>query len=156
MRTILAIDFEKNAASPASTIQAKFFKGGAEGLVSMDGRFESKPSPTILNGTADETSGHSGGPEPIAHMKRNGLVRRLTPLECARLQSMPDDFKWPEKISKTAMYKIVGNGQASLMVWHLRQAIQKSDPSVETVIDLFCGGGVGAVGLHGRFWEYKK
>jgi len=125
--------------------------GGADYIaalvkLSMDCTFESLPSNTILNGTK-----RTGGAEPIAHMKRQGLVRRLTPLECARIQSMPDDFRWPEKISKTAMYKIIGNGQSSLQVWH-RQAVRKSDPSIETVIDLFCGGGVGAVGFHGRFW----
>lgn len=33
--------------------------------------------------------------------------------------------------------------------------IGESDPESETVIDLFCGGGLGAVGWHGRAWEYR-
>lgn len=111
-------------ASPASTVQAKYFKGGAEGLLQW-------------KKTAD------------------GLwVRRLTPLECLRLQSGPDDFRWPDGIGKTAMYRCIGNGQASLMVYRLRQCIEMVDPDSKTVIDLFCGGGIGAVGWAGRFWSY--
>jgi site-specific DNA-cytosine methylase len=32
----------------------------------------------------------------------------------------------------------------------------RSDPAIRTLIDLFCGGGIGAVGLHGRFWKWEK
>lgn len=110
---------------PSPTVQAKWFKGGAEGLLQW-------------KKTAD------------------GLwVRRLTPLECMRLQSGPDDFKWPDGIGKTAMYRIVGNGQASLMVHRLRECMERVDPDAKTVIDLYCGGGVGHVGWHGRKWEYE-
>ena len=69
--------------------------------------------------------------------------------------SGPDDFRWPSGISKTAMYKIIGNGHASIQVWHLRQALQKSDPAIRTVISLFCGGGLGDVGMHGRLWSFR-
>ena len=72
------------------------------------------------------------------------------------MQSLPDDFKWPKGISKTAMYRIIGNGQASLMVHRIAECIKLADPKIETVISLFCGGGVGDVGFHGRFWEYKS
>ena len=128
--------------------------------LSVDGRTWESRHPV-----ADETepmqtlrarSPRDGGRCTENVIKERGLVRRLAPLECARLQSMPDDFRWPEKISKTAQYKIIGNGQASAMVWHLRQAIEKSDPGIETVISLFCGGGVGDCGFHGRFWKYEN
>ena len=46
-----------------------------------------------------------GGLEPkIIHKKR---IRRLTPLECFRLQGFPDDFKKP--CSDTQLYKQAGN-----------------------------------------------
>lgn len=83
------------------------------------------------------------------------LVRRLTTWEVARLMSMPDDFRWPEKITKTAKYKIIGNGQCSLMVHHLARALQQADPQSHTVISLFCGGGVGDCGLRGKYWSYE-
>lgn len=81
--------------------------------------------------------------------------RRLTPWECLRLMSGPDSFRWPEKISKTAMYRIIGNGQCSLMSWHMSRALAATDPASRTVISLFCGGGVGDVGFHGRAWRYE-
>lgn len=82
-------------------------------------------------------------------------VRRLTPDECARLQSVPDDWVWPESVAKTHRYRIIGNGWACLMAKRLGDAFGESDPESETVIDLFCGGGLGAVGWHGRAWEYR-
>lgn len=82
-------------------------------------------------------------------------IRRLHPLECLRLQAGPDTFKWPEKIPKTAMYRIVGNGWACTMGHVFALAFHAADPSLETVIDLFCGGGLGASGWHGNFWEWK-
>lgn len=167
-------------ASPAPTVQAKWLKGGAEGLIRIvadpkhephepagtlrsGGRGHGMPNLYIATQAANQSpcptisaGSHQGGPEPVNNRIRAGFVRRLTPLECARLQSMPDDFAWPEKITKTNMYRIVGNGQASLMVLRLSEAMRAVDPEAETVIDLFCGGGVGAVGWHGRVWVYEE
>ena len=35
-------------------------------------------------------------------------IRRLTPLECMRLQTVNDDYKMP--VSDTQKYKMLGNG----------------------------------------------
>ena len=40
----------------------------------------------------------------------NGIIRRLTPVECERLQGLPDD--WTQGISDTRRYKALGNGLA--------------------------------------------
>ena len=40
----------------------------------------------------------------------NGYLRKLTPLECERLQGLPDG--WTEGGSNTARYKAIGNGMA--------------------------------------------
>lgn len=40
----------------------------------------------------------------------NGVVRRLTPLECERLQGLPD--RWTEGGSDAVRYKAIGNGMA--------------------------------------------
>lgn len=82
-------------------------------------------------------------------------VRRATPDEAARLQSVPDDWQWPEGISKSAKYRIIGNGWASGMARHMSRALGDADPQSSTVIDLFCGGGLGAAGWHGRAWSYE-
>lgn len=48
-------------------------------------------------------------------------IRRLTPLECARLQTMPDDYFWKDGkqlVSDTQIYKITGNGwTVDVIVW---------------------------------------
>ncbi len=162
-------------ASPAPTVQAKYAKGGAEGLIAVmeghghitDRKFRTdEPSETMrgaLPGCGDlliydapiETLVGSSR-EPIQNWRDKGYIRRLTPDECSRLQSMPDDFTWPAKISKTARYRIIGNGIASLMMWRLSQVLRAADPESRTVMDLFCGGGLGACGWHGRFLEYHR
>ncbi len=186
-------------ASPASTVQAKYLKGGAEGLVEItdDPRHQPhQPANSLTGGSAKAHSPNASSGyvlaidtkqqrttapvtalgsdsrhalveaepsetlcgsihEPMQNWKAKKWVRRLTVMECARLQSMPDNFKWPAKITKTAMYRIIGNGQASLMVWHLAQALAAADPEIRTAISLFCGGGVGDVGFHGRYWSFS-
>jgi len=119
---------------PAQPAQTKWYKGGAEGLVICQ---------------VDDDLRNLKSADGIA-------VRRLTPWECARLQSAPDYFRWPEKISKTQMYRIIGNGWASKMGYVFGQAFAAADPKSRTMIDLFCGGGLGAVGWHGKFWSYEN
>jgi site-specific DNA-cytosine methylase len=113
--------------APSPTVQAKWFKGGAEGLLA------------------------------VTKWKRKGelWVRRLSSLECLRLQSGPDDFAWPEGITKTAAYRVVGNGWACRMGAVFADAFAAADPDARTVASLFCGGGLGDVGWHGRFWSYE-
>jgi len=54
----------------------------------------------------------AGGPSGSASQTNNciqtaGAVRRLTPVECARLQGFPDD--WNEEVSDAQRYKQLGN-----------------------------------------------
>jgi site-specific DNA-cytosine methylase len=86
---------------PSTTIVGTFVGGQIPHVVSIDA-----PSHMI--------SGSSR--EPIQNWRDKGYVRRLTAIECARLQSVPDDFTWPAKITKTNQYRIVGNGWASSIV----------------------------------------
>lgn len=41
-------------------------------------------------------------------IRNKGLIRRLTVKECARLQTIPDWYKW--EVSDTQQYKMLGNG----------------------------------------------
>ena len=141
-------------ASPAPSVLGKWYKGGAEGLVKVDPKHPcnvpDKPGITQRSGGR----GHSGpsGPDSVT----DGVhVRRLTPQECARLQSCPDDMRWPDGISKTQQYKIIGNGWACGMAAAMSRALKQSDPESHTVIDEFCGGGLGSLGWHGRYWSYE-
>jgi len=50
------------------------------------------------------TGGHN---VPIIKDKKG--IRKLTPLECARLQGFPENYKLPENLSDSALYKQFGN-----------------------------------------------
>lgn len=45
------------------------------------------------------------------------VIRRLTPTECARLQTIPDWYKW--ECSKTQQYKMLGNGWTVEVIKHI-------------------------------------
>jgi DNA-cytosine methyltransferase len=44
-------------------------------------------------------------------------IRRLTPTECARLQTVPDWYKW--SVSETQQYKMLGNGWTVEVIKHI-------------------------------------
>ena len=75
-------------------------------------------------------------------------VYKMTIDDALIIQSVPPTFKWAEKQSKSSKWVIVGNGWASRMGYHFAKAFKAVDPSCVTVIDLFCGGGLGAAGWH--------
>lgn len=47
----------------------------------------------------------------------NGRIRRLTPTECARLQTVPNWYKWV--VSETQQYKMLGNGWTIEVIKHI-------------------------------------
>lgn len=58
--------------------------------------------------------GHGGRTINIADGVR---VRRLTPTECARLQTIPSWYKWD--VSETQQYKMLGNGWTVEVIKHI-------------------------------------
>lgn len=44
-------------------------------------------------------------------------IRRLTPTECARLQTVPDWYKW--ECSDTQQYRMLGNGWTVAVIYHI-------------------------------------
>lgn len=59
-------------------------------------------------------AGMSCGSNAVA---RSGTIRRLTPTECARLQTIPDWYEWV--VSNTQIYKMLGNGWTVEVVKHI-------------------------------------
>lgn len=49
--------------------------------------------------------------------------RRFTVRECMRIQSVPDSYVFPDSMSLSAMYRVVGNGVASRVAYHLFKAL---------------------------------
>ena len=51
----------------------------------------------------------------------NFKLRRLTPTECNRLQTIPDWYKW--LVSDTQQYKMLGNGWTIDIITHILKTI---------------------------------
>lgn len=68
-------------------------------------RFEPSKADTLL------TSG-----KPII-LDSEWMLRRLTPLECARLQTVPDWYEWI--VSDTQIYRMCGNGWTVRVIEHI-------------------------------------
>lgn len=68
------------------------------------------------NGIMPAISAELGGRNNIY---TNNIIRRLTPIECARLQTIPDWYEWV--VSDTQIYKMCGNGwTVKVIMWILR------------------------------------
>ena len=52
---------------------------------------------------------------------QNNSVRKLTPLECERLQTLPDN--WTDCISNTQRYKSIGNGWTIDVIAHILKCV---------------------------------
>lgn len=55
------------------------------------------------------TANMGGGGHNVPVIKDKWGIRKLTPLECLRLQGFKDDFSFPENMAKTHQYKLIGN-----------------------------------------------
>ena len=71
-------------------------------IYSVDGK-----SPTLL----------ASNPQDKSKIMDKGRVRRLTHNECARLQTIPDWYKW--ECSNTQQYKMLGNGWTIEVIKHI-------------------------------------
>lgn len=68
-------------------------------------RFESSKADTLLTSS-----------KPII-LDRGWALRRLTPTECARLQTVPDWYEWA--VSDTQIYRMCGNGWTVRVIEHI-------------------------------------
>lgn len=53
----------------------------------------------------------------------NSRIRRLTPTECARLQTIPEWYTW--QCSETQQYKMLGNGWTVEVIKHIFSYLNK-------------------------------
>jgi DNA (cytosine-5)-methyltransferase 3A len=56
---------------------------------------------------------------PEFYQYKDYRLRRLTPTECARLQTIPEWYKWHPDISDTQKYKMLGNGWTVEVIKHI-------------------------------------
>lgn len=67
-----------------------------------------------INGIAPTLCAGHGGMSPNIKTNR---IRRLTPIECARLQTIPDWYIW--ECSDTQIYRMLGNGWTVEVIKHI-------------------------------------
>mgnify|MGYP001011294107 CR=1 FL=1 len=67
--------------------------------------------------------GMGGHNVPIIKVKKG--IRKLTPLECARIQGFPLDYKLPN-IADSALYKQVGNSVSVPVIKAIAKQIKKA------------------------------
>lgn len=122
------------------TVSAHFHKGGADtplvvnkdvtycmGRDERSAHFEPNKADPVVQSDYKQPPIVGGG------KKLNGRVRRLTPIECERLQGLPDNWTAEGltedgkvvKMSDSARYKMIGNGMAQPCADYVIQRITK-------------------------------
>jgi DNA (cytosine-5)-methyltransferase 3A len=61
---------------------------------------------------------------------QHGRVRKLTPVEYERLQTLPDNYT--EGISNTARYTVCGNGWSVDVIAHIFKGLRKENTNENT------------------------
>jgi site-specific DNA-cytosine methylase len=83
--------------------------------------------PTEAQGRAGSSSEYMDSVSKVA--KLTGRIRRLTPIECCRLQNIDDGYFYDKEgkniISDSAIYKAVGNGFTVDMFVHFLKYLPK-------------------------------
>ena len=99
-----------------------------------------------MNGKAPTLLTMQGGnrePKVATYSNNGGRIvdvegmtwRKLTPLECERLQGLPDDYT--NHVSKTQRYKMIGNGFSVPTIKHIIKDLPLHE--IKTVLSLFDG-----------------
>lgn len=71
----------------------------------------------------------------------NGKIRKLTPIEYERLQTMPDGYT--SMVSNSQRYKGLGNGWTAEVIIHILQGALKDIPKDEKIVVLSMYDGIG-------------
>jgi len=69
------------------------------------------------------------------------IIRKLTPIECERLQTLPDNYT--AAVSNTQRYKALGNGWTAEVIIHILNGALKDVPRDEEIVVLSMYDGIG-------------
>ncbi len=75
---------------------------------------------TLAMGRAGSSSEYMDAVSKVANI--TGRIRRLTPTECSRLQTVPDWYIW--QCSDTQQYRMLGNGWTIKIISHILKFLQ--------------------------------
>ena len=103
--------FSEKAVAGMMAVRDKMNKGRAQNLEEPCNTVSAHLAKVSLNST-----------DPVLMI--NGLFRRFSTREAARIQSFPDTFRL-ESVSQGRQYKAIGNAVPPVMMWHITKALQK-------------------------------
>ena len=78
---------------------------------------------------------------PIKLSKGHYIIRKLTPIECERLQTLPDNYT--AGISNTQRYKCIGNGWTAEVIIHILNYLDIPKDEPIEVLSMYDGIGTG-------------
>lgn len=106
-------------AGKANTLLQRCYKDGKDKLI-VASRGRSVSDGATRQNLEQRTDGKSNCLTTVQKdnlLQFNGALRRLTPTECARLQTVPDWYKWV--VSDTQIYRMCGNGWTVKVIEHI-------------------------------------
>lgn len=121
--------------------------------------FPSGKTNALLTGHKPKCIISSTGNETIIYEVKNGLItikgkqypikladgyyiiRKLTPVECERLQTLPDGYT--KAVSNAQRYKGLGNGWTAEVIIHILNGVLKDVPRDEEIVVLSMYDGIG-------------
>lgn len=83
----------------------------------------------------------NGKKHPIKLPDGHYIIRKLTPVECERLQTLPDNYT--AAVSNTQRYRGLGNGWTAEVIIHILTGALKDVPRDEEIIVLSMYDGIG-------------
>jgi len=134
------------------TVQAKYGEGGNnQPLVLESNQNHATISNNGVSTTLPASMGEGGGYIPMVTEEQDMIVRRLTPLECERLQGFPDGWtdigEWTDSKGKkhkpadSPRYKALGNSIATPFWFYVLRRISAQYERPATLGSLFDGIG---------------
>lgn len=82
----------------------------------------------------------NGKTYPIKLQDGYYIIRKLTPIECERLQTLPDGYT--KSVSNTQRYKCLGNGWTAEVIIHILKGALKNIPRDEKIVVLSMYDGI--------------
>lgn len=116
----------------ANRIRVNTEKGNGFGarVVSPEGKANTLLQRCYKDGSDNLIVDSHGRPNCLTTVQRNdllqfsGMLRRLTPTECARLQTVPEWYEWI--VSDTQIFRLCGNGWTVKVIEHILSHLFKN------------------------------
>lgn len=112
-------------------------QGGKTGLYACPATGKEKPIYEVKDGMITV----KGKQYPIKLQDGFYIIRKLTPVECERLQTLPDGYT--RAVSNSQRYKGLGNGWTAEVIIHILNGVLKDVPRDEEIVVLSMYDGIG-------------